>query len=164
MADVTGTFYASDADIGYGTELLVGQDDGSPETFVALKECKSIKLGKLTAPRVDKTHLRSIGRAREYTTGMRDYENIAVVCNWDPTHGSQSNAGGDGFTAGGMLALHRSQETRNFMALIGTASPQEQWDFRGRVSGYDPPSIDTDNLMSVTFEITPVEDYTASLP
>ncbi len=37
MADITGTFYAGDAFIGYGTELRVGQGD-SPETFVAIAD------------------------------------------------------------------------------------------------------------------------------
>jgi hypothetical protein len=35
MADVTDTYYASEANIGYGAQLLIGQDDGSPETFAA---------------------------------------------------------------------------------------------------------------------------------
>jgi hypothetical protein len=164
VANVTDTFYASEADIGYGSELLVGQDDGSPETFVAVYGVREIKPGKLTAGVLSKAHLRSIGRAEEKISTIRDYENFTVRAIWRPEHGSQSNAGGDGFTSGGMLALHRSQEIRNFMVLVGDDSPRMEWPFTGIVTGFDPPALNNEGIPEVTFEITPVSDYTADLP
>ena len=47
MADVTGTFYPGAAAIGYGSQWLIGQDDGSPETFVAVADIESIQFGDL---------------------------------------------------------------------------------------------------------------------
>lgn len=162
--DVTDDFYASDGFIGYGTQLLVGQDDGSPETFVAVYGVSSIKPGKLTAGVADKTHLRSVGRAREKKATIRDYENFSVTGQWNPKHGSQSNAGGDGFTGGGLLALHRTLAERNFKLLLSDGSPATEWPFRGTVTGFDPGEIGLDQIVTFTAEITPLSDFTGDLP
>ena len=165
MADVTGTYYENDTDIGYGTELLVGQGD-SPETFVAVKGVVSVKLGKLMAEKIRRTHLRSPNRAHEYTTGLADYDAIQVVVNWDPSHGSQNAAGGsDGFSAGrGLLGLNISQATANFQAVIPIAGSPLTWPFSGKVIGFDPPEINNEGLLEATFEIQPVSDYRGDLP
>lgn len=164
MADVTGTYYQNDTDIGYGTELLVGQGD-SPETFVAVKGVVSIKLGKLTNEKIQRTHLRSPNRAHEYTTGLADYDAISVRVNWDPNHGSQSSAGGtDGFTGAGLLGLNISQATTNFIARLQINSSPFDWPFSGKVISFDPPEITNDGLLEATFEIQPVSDYRGDLP
>lgn len=163
MANVTNTFYASDGFVGYGSQLLVGQG-GSPETFVAVAGVASIKPGKLTAAVVDKTHLRSIGRAREKAATLRDYEAFTITGQWNPSHGSQSNAGGDGFTAGGLLAIHRSLEERNFKIVLSDGSPATEWPFRGVVTGFDVGEIGLDSICTFTAEITPLQDFTADLP
>jgi hypothetical protein len=163
MAEVTGQYYAGEGEIGYGTELLVGQDDGSPETFVALSNVVEVNLGGFTAPTIDISHLRSPGRAREKTTGLRDYQDITVRCNY-VLHGSHLNAGGDGFTNGGMRAIHISQEERNFMAVRHLGDEVlESIPFRGKVSGITQPVLNNDNKMEVTYTITPMRDYLASL-
>jgi len=164
MADVTGTFYENDTDIGYGTELMVGQGD-SPETFASVKGVVSIKLGKLTNEKIRRTHLRSPNRAHEYTTGLADYDAIQVRVNWDPNHGSQSAAGlTDGFTGVGMLGLNISQATTNFKAVIPINGSPFEWPFAGKVISFDPPEINNDGLLEATFEIQPVSDYRGDLP
>jgi hypothetical protein len=165
MADVTNTFYANDTDIGYGSQLLVGQNDGSPETFVAVKGVVEIKLGKLTAEKIKRTHLRSLNRAHEYTTGLADYDAISLRVNWDPNHGSHSSAGlTDGFTGPGLLGLQISQATTNFQALLIINSLPFTWPFSGKVMSFDPPMINNDSLLEATFEIQPVADYRGQLP
>lgn len=162
MSDVTGLTYAdTDAFVGFGTELKVGLGNGSPETFVSLKSVKSIKLGKMSANVVERTHLRSPNRHREKIATIRDSEPITVVCNWNPTHGSQSNAGGDGFTNGGMLALHRDLTENNFICVLSNGT---SWPFRGIVTGFDPGELGIETVAEVTFEITPVADSSDELP
>ncbi|MGE0362793.1 MAG: phage tail tube protein [Vicinamibacterales bacterium] len=163
--DVTGTYYQNDTDIGYGTELLVGQGT-SPETWAAVKGVVEIKLGKLTAEKIRRTHLRSPNRAHEYTTGLADYDAISVKVNWDPNHGSQNAAGGtDGFLAGrGLLGLNISQVTANFKAVLQINASPFEWPFSGKVMGFDPPAINNEGLLEATFEIQPVSDYRGDLP
>jgi hypothetical protein len=72
MSDVTDTFYPSKGFIGYGSQLLIGQDDGSPETFVAVAQVDTIEFGAMTAGIINKTHLRSPGRAHEKIATIRD--------------------------------------------------------------------------------------------
>lgn len=160
MADVTNTYYAGSADIGYGSEFLVGQGDGSPETMTALPDVIEIGLGGFTAEIIDKTHLRSPGRAREKMVGMSDYENITVRCNYNRTHGGHNAAGGDGFLpTHNMEALNISLAENNFLALIGSTSPQQEIPIRGVVSGKTMPTIGVTGKMEITYTITPLRDY-----
>lgn len=161
MANVTGTNYAGNADIGYNSEFLVGQGN-SPETFVAVADVVEIGLGGFTNEIIDKTHLRSPGRAREKFVGLADYDNITVKCQYDPAnrHGSHKVTGGDGFSAThNLLALNISGAEANFMALIGSSSPQEQIDIAGVVSGVSKPQITVNGKIEVTYTITPLRDY-----
>lgn len=164
MADVTNTFYAGEAFIGYGSQLLVGQNDGSPETFVAVAGITSIQPGEMSANIINKTHLRSPGRAHEKISTIRDIGPFTISGNAMPKHGSQSNAGGDGFTAGGLLALHRSQEERNFIISLADGSPATELPFRGVVSQFQWGDIALDNLVSFTAQVQPLADYTEALP
>jgi hypothetical protein len=72
MSDVTGEFYPNESGIGYGTELGVGQGDGTPETFVSVPVLMKITPGDLTTGIVDATHLRSPKRHREKKGTLRD--------------------------------------------------------------------------------------------
>lgn len=164
MANVTNTFYAGEAFIGYGTQLLVGQDNGSPETFVAVAGIESITPGEMSANIINKTHLRSPGRAHEKMSTLRDLGAFTIQGNYMPRHGSQSNAGGDGFTGGGLLALHRSQEERNFQIVLSDGSPATVLPFRGVVSRFQIGAIGLEEKVSFTAEIQPLRDYTAELP
>jgi len=161
MADVTGTFYAGEAEIGYGAEFMMGLGDGSPETFVAVADVISIKPGKLGAAIVDKTHLRSPNRTREKLVALFDADAWVVRMNWRPDHGSQSNAGGDGFTQGGLLA----------QALAGTESNYKLKRATGlelvvpaAISGYEIGEVTTDGKTELTVEFTPLRSFADQLP
>lgn len=159
FADVTGEYYAGQADIGYGSEFLVGQGN-SPEDFVAVADVIEVNLGGFTANIIPKTHLRSPGRAHEKLVGLSDFENITVRCNYRPDHGSQMEAGGDGFSAThNLVALNISLDECNFKALVGSSSPQEEIDIRGVVSGMSRPTLGVEDKMEITFTITPLRDY-----
>jgi hypothetical protein len=56
MADVTGTYYEGGAFHGYGSQLLVSQND-SPETFVAIADVSEITPGDMTTAVIEKTPL-----------------------------------------------------------------------------------------------------------
>lgn len=160
MADVTGTFYEGSAEIGYGSELLVGQGGSSPEQFAALSDVKEINLGGFTAEIIPKTHLRSPGRAQEKKSGLRDFEPITVTCLYNRNHGGHKQAGGDGFDAThNMPILHKNQTENNFLALVGETSPREEIAIRGVVSGMTRPTVGVSGLLEITYTITPLSDY-----
>lgn len=162
MADETSNFYAGNADIGYGTEVLVGQG-GSPESFVALQDVVSISgLESFTNEVIDKTHLRSPGRAREKMVGLADYESVVITCQYDPANvtGGHKSAGGDGFSAThNMPALQRSALETNFKVLFGSGSPQEELDIVGIVSGMTRDEISVNGKLQRRYTITPLRDY-----
>lgn len=160
MADVTGTFYAGSAQVGYGAQLLVGQDDGSPETFVAVADIDTIEPGEMTTEVVDKTHLRSPDGHREKVATIRDSGPFTVTGNWRLDHGSHSNAGGDGFDIG-LIGLWRTRAERNFRIVLPDATV---WPFRGVVTRYQPGAISVDSKIGFTAEITPLQDFSADLP
>lgn len=166
MADVTDTYYAGDAFIGYGSQLMVGQDDGSPETFVAVADITTITPGDMSTAIVDKTHLRSPEAHREKLAALRDSGPFTLTGNWRPLHGSQSNAGGDGFDAasGGLMGLWRQRLERNFKIVLSDGSPATEWPFRGVVTRFQPGEIGVDDKVNFTAEITPLSDFSADLP
>lgn len=164
MADVTDTYYAGDAFHGYGAQLLVGQDDASPETFVAVADVLSITPGDMTTAVIEKTHLRSPEAHREKLAGLRDSGAFVITGNWRPAHGSQSNAGGDGFTDGGLIAIWRTRAERNFKIVLNDGSPATEWPFRGIVTKFQPGEIGVDDKVNFTAEITPLQDFSADLP
>lgn len=165
MADVTDTFYEGDAFHGYASQLLVG-DGTSPETFEAIADVISITPGALKTATIQKTHLRSLNAHHEKLAGMRDSEPFVVVCNWRPSHESQSQAGGGSgsFTAGGVLAINISREERNYKIVLSDGSPATEWPFRAICTGFTPGEIGTEGKVELTLEFTPVRDYSGDLP
>lgn len=165
MANVTDTFYAGEAFIGYGTQLLVGQDNGSPETFVAVADIDTITPGDMTTNVVQKTHLRSPEAHHEKLAALRDSGPFTITGNWRLAHGSHSNAGGDGFDTG-LIGLWRSREERNFKIVlpIEAGSPAIEWPFRGVVTQYQPGEIGLEERVTFTAQITPLQDFSADLP
>lgn len=165
MADpIVDTYYASDGFIGYGSQLLVGQGDGSPETFLAVYGVQSIKPGKIETPTVNKTHLRSPDRHHEKIATISDSGPFTVNLQWNPKQESQSLAGGANFTAGGLLKLKQTCAETNFKIVLSDGSPATEWPFRGVVTGFEPGEIGLDNLVNATVEITPLQSYMADLP
>lgn len=164
MANVTDTFYASLANIGYGSQFLIGQDDGSPETFVAVAQVESIKLGALTTGIQNKTHLRSPGRAHEKIATIRDVAAFTISGSLNLKHGSHNNAGGDGFTSGGLVALARSASERNMKIQVADGSPETEIEFRGVVSNLDLGELTTEGVQKFTVDVQPLADWTEGLP
>lgn len=173
MADVTDTFYPGEAFIGYGAQLKVGQGD-SPETFVAVADVMSITPGSTPAGIINKTHLRSPGRAHEKLSTIRDLGPFSIAGNYRPTHGSHALTGGDGFStpsspdAGdgkSLPALHRSQAENNFQIELTDAEGSTiTLDFRGVVSDYKVGQIVLDQKVEFTADIQPLSDWTGGLP
>ena len=117
MSDVTDTYYAGEAIHGYGTQLLVGQNEPTAETFVAIADVTTITPGDMTTAVIEKTHLRSPEAHREKMAGLRDSGPFALTGNWRPAHGTHSNAGGDG-AAVGLVGLWRQRVERNWKIVL----------------------------------------------
>lgn len=164
MANVTGTWYASEGNIGYGGEWQIGQDNGSPETFVAVAQIDTIQFGDMTAGIINKTHLRSPGRAHEKIATIRDLGPFTITGTLNMEHGSHNNAGGDGFTTGGLIAIHRSLEERNMKIIVPDGSPETELPFRGVISSLNLGELSLENLQKFTAQVQPLADYTADLP
>jgi hypothetical protein len=174
MADVTDTFYAGEAFIGYKAQIEVGQADGSPETFTAVADVTMIEPGNTPAGIINKTHLRSPGRAHEKMSTIRDLGPFKLAGNYRPGHGSHALAGGDGFAAPGspaaddgksLTALHRSQAENNFKIVVVDASGTTHTiAFRGVVSDYKIGQFVLDQKVEFTADIQPLSDWTGGLP
>jgi hypothetical protein len=164
MSDVTDIFYPGEAFTGYGVQLLVGQGGASPEDFAAIADLESITPGEMSTNVLEKTHLRSPEAHREKLAGLRDSGAFALAGNWRPTHGSQSNAGGDGFIDGGLIYLWRTRKEANFKIVLTDGSPGTEWPFRGVVTKFQPGEISGDAKVPFTAEITPLGDFSADLP
>jgi len=164
MADVTDTYYPGEAFTGYGVQLLVGQGGASPQMFVAIADLESITPGDMSTDVIEITHLRSPEAHREKTAGLRDSGAFALTGNWRPTHGSHSNAGGDGFTNGGLIALWRTRAEAMFKIVLTDGSPGTEWPFRGVVTKFQPGEISGDAKVTFSAEITPLGDFSADLP
>jgi hypothetical protein len=165
MADVTGTFYANESGIGYGTELGVGQGDGSPETFVSIPVMMKITPGDLTTGVVDATHLRSPGRHREKKGTIRD--SGAIVCEgfYVPGHGAHNMAGGDGFDADhNLIVLWQRVAENNFRITMPDDFDNLTLELRGVITKYQVGEMSTENIVPFTLEITPLQDYFTGPP
>jgi hypothetical protein len=166
MSDVTDTYYAGDAFIGYGSQLKVGQDDGSPETFTAIPDVESITPGDATTGIVDVTHLRSLDRHREKKGTIRDNGPFTLMGNYRPTHGAHLLAGGDGFSATHNLkALWTNVTEANFElvypvdASSGSPAEPEVLPFRGLITKYQVGALTLDGKTGFTVEITPLRAF-----
>lgn len=164
MADVTGQFYEGQAFIGYESELLIGQGDGSPETFTAVADITLITPGDWTTGVIEKTHLRSPDRHREWLATLRNSGAFQFVGNYRPSHGSHTVAGGDGFSSTRNLpAMWRDVLEGNFIirfpAAAGVGSPELELRFSGVVTKYQVGAIGVEQKVDFTAEITPLSAF-----
>lgn len=172
MADVTDTFYASSAFIGYGAQLLVGQDNGSPETFTAAPEINRIAPGDMTTGVIPVTHLRSPGRHHEKRATIRDSGAIVCEGNYIPAHGAHQQVGGDGFDADhSLLSLWRNVTENNFKMVLpdasslgGSPNTGIALPFRGTITKYQIGEMVLEGKVPFTLEVTPLQDYSGGLP
>lgn len=161
MPDVTGTYYAGDAFIGYGAELRVGQGD-SPETFIAVPDVKTITPGDATTGTVLITHLRSPDRHQERKGTIRDHGPFAVEGNYRPEHGAHKTAGGDGFGAGrSLVALNDNVTEANFQIELpaDAGSPAIVMEFRGLITKYQVGQLSVEGTVPFTMDIMPLRSY-----
>ena len=71
------------ASTGFAGEVWLGTDD-TVGTLDELVQVVSFSLPSDTAERVETTHLKSVNRRREYTSGMIDGGEVSVVLNFRP--------------------------------------------------------------------------------
>jgi hypothetical protein len=110
------------------------------------------------------THLRSPGRAHEKIPTIRDMGPFTITGTLNMEHGSHNNAGGDGFTSGGLIAIHRSLEERNMKVTIPDGSPETEMPFRGVITSLNLGELSLENVQKFTAEVQPLSDYTGDLP
>jgi hypothetical protein len=164
VANITDTYYPGDAFIGYGAQIEVGQGE-SPETFVAIPDIESITFGDMTTGVVDITHLRSPGRHREKKGTIRDSGAIALAGNYRPDHGAHLQAGGDGFSpTHSLITLWRNVTETNFQIVLPEDAGSTVLPFRGVVTKYQIGELGLDAKVGFSCEITPLSDYSGSLP
>ena len=168
MADVTDLLYAGEAMIGYGAQFLVGQDDGSPESFVAVPDVMSITPGDWTTGVIPKTHLRSPDRHHEKLATLRDSGAFVISGNYRPLHGAHQTEGGDGFSATKNLPyLWTNVVENNFKIVlpepgepVSPSTAGEALTFAGVVTKYQIGNIELEGLISFTLEVTPLRAIT----
>ena len=74
---------ASVSTIGYGGTLEWSTDSGS--TWTSVTEFKSAGLPTNSVEKVDRTHMSSPDRTREYTPGLGDPQDVEFVFNFNST-------------------------------------------------------------------------------
>lgn len=165
MANLTGLFYASQAYHGYGTQLLIG-DGTSPENFEAIPFIKRITPGPMNTAILDATHLRSPAAHREKKAGLRDSGPFACEMQHVPKHESQSNAGGGSgaFANGGLIKFWINRTEKNFIIVLSDGSPATEIPFTGVISQYQIGEVGEDGIVPLNMEVTPLRDFSASLP
>jgi len=175
MADVSGTFYASEGQIGYGTELRVALDeDVDTDATVAIAEVTTITPGSTDTEDVVRTHLKSPDGHHEHMPGFRDSAafEIAGTLRGLFAHESQNNAAeaaaavGPPVVAarpGGLVWLQRTRSIRNF-AIVFNDTGETKVPFRGYVQRFQLGPMGTTGLVTFTAAIMPTESYSADLP
>jgi hypothetical protein len=166
VANLSDTYYAAEGGFhGYGAQLKMG-DGTSPENFEAVAEVKRIVFGDMTTAVLDRTHLRSPAAHREKLLALRDSGPFTVECNYRPDHESQTQAGGGSgsFTAGGLLYVWINRLTKNYVITLPYGSPEIELPFTGGITKYQPGEVGPDGMVSLSLEITPLTDFSASLP
>lgn len=169
MADRTDTFYAAEAAIhGYGAQLLVG-NGASPEVFEAVAAITSITPGDMSTEDIDRTHTRSPDAHMEHMPGMRDSGPFQLEGIWLPKEQSQSNAGGGSgaFANGGLIAMWRDRQTRNFRIDVpySESSPGLEWGpFRAYISQFQPGEIGVSDKINFSAALQPTQAYDTNLP
>lgn len=168
MPDRTGQFYgaAEESIHGYGSQLMVS-DEGSPEVYEAIAAVRVITPGAMTTVDINTSHLRSPDAHHEHRPGMRDSGPFSFEGIWLPTEQSQSNTGGGtgAFQNGGLIALWRSREIRNFKIVTSDGSPDVEFGpFRGYISQFQPGALGLEDIVPFTAAVQPTMAYDATLP
>lgn len=84
---------ASTGKVGIGAQLLIG-DGGSPESFTAVANVKSIQWNGRDVAEIDFTHLGSDSGYKEFKPGFKDPGSVSLTLHFDPTHPTHVGATG----------------------------------------------------------------------
>jgi hypothetical protein len=161
MADVSNTYYPSEGQIGYGTQLLVALDgDADTEATVAVAEITTITPGSIDTEDVVRTHLRSPDAHHEHMPGLRDSGAFELVGTLRLDHESQNNSPGP---PGGLIYLQRTRAIRNFAIKLADPAGTEL-PVRGYVQRFQVGAMGVTGLLNFTAAIMPTESYSADLP
>lgn len=165
MANLTGQYYANQAYHGYGTQLLIG-NGSSPESFEAIPFIRRITPGAMITNMLPATHLRSPAAHMEKKAGLRDSGPMQCEMQHVPKHESQSNAGGGSgaFQNGGLIKFWINRVEKNYILVLSDGSPFTEVPFAGVISQYQIGEIGEDGIVPLNMEVTPIRDFSASLP
>lgn len=135
----------SNAIMGTGIKLKVG-DGGSPsETFDDLGELRSLKPGNMTRDLRDVTNHGSTGGWREFLNGLKDGGVVTGQVNYVPTDGTQN-------ASTGLIADLVSGVRRNFRIVFPDVGATT-WSFAGIVTKFEPDEVTVESELTASFEI-----------
>ena len=143
----------SEAMPAQGTYLMVELtgSPGSPDDFIEIAECTNIKPGGGTAEDIDRTHLRSPGRRREWMASFIDDGTLNFTIQYIPADPSHQR----------LLALFESGELAPFRLVFPDASGI---DYTGYVKVFEPNDIAVGGKITtaVSVKLTGATDFSGT--
>lgn len=131
--------YASEAEAAYLCTLEI---ETTPGVWFEIGEIKGIQQPDGQVEALDRTHMKSPGRAKEKAAGLIDYGTVTYPMNWVP--GSTSDAY--------IRAWRKKGDTRN--ARITLQPENEQQVFPAHVAGYSgEANVGEIKAASLTLEV-----------
>lgn len=132
---------SDESNIGFGSKFAIG-DGADPEVFTEVALVTAITPPEQTVDTVDKTHMQSPGRRKEYMATLADQSALDVTFNYDP--------GGD-------------NETLIMAALNGFAAVNVRmtwpndvtWTLSAIVTSFKPAGLTIDGKMEATVSFKP---------
>lgn len=119
--------HATQAVIGWGSNLALGRGDGPPETFDPIMEVVSFDPPDEKGDDIEVTHFESPDRTKEYIRGMIDAGEASFTVNYNPA-AYQSHQD--------IVAMKQSGEIRNFKFTFPDAMETDA--FPAYVKGFKP--------------------------
>lgn len=131
---------ASNAMIGFGSDLLKGNADGPPETFTSLGvEITAITPPGMSRDAVDVTHMSSPNSTREFIAGLIDAGEFSIEFNFIPA------------TSDAVLTALQAAKA-NWQLLFANSIA---WTFAAFCTGYTPTTPLGDKMSATaTFKVS----------
>jgi hypothetical protein len=125
-----------EADIGHGSSFSLG-DGASPEVFTEVAQVFDISPPSESVDVIDKTHMKSPDRGREFMEGLSDPGETSFEMNFVPGSAAE--------------ALILAKRTRNARITYPNSAT---WTFKGIRTGYEPAVPNEDKMTaSVTYKV-----------
>jgi predicted secreted protein len=102
----------------YGSELKIGDDDGTSEAFTKIAEIRDITGPSMSKDAIEVTNQDSSNGWREYIPGLKDAGEVSVSANWIPIDETQDGTDG-------LLSKFTDDDMHNFQIIVpsdGTAT------------------------------------------